>query len=95
MHKSMVVDSTTGQEIADSARTSTGTFFQIGQTDVLTRIEQRVARITMIPVGGYFAFSTTRHDLCSLTDDLHCFTTLWLLTASSMMQAGPYQSAIC
>eukprot|EP00877_Chromochloris_zofingiensis_P013401 jgi/Chrzof1/8314/Cz03g05260.t1 len=50
MHKSMVVDSTTGQEIADSARTSTGTFFQIGQTDVLTRIEQRVARITMIPV---------------------------------------------
>ncbi len=32
-------------------RTSTGTFFNMGETEIISRIEMRVALVTMIPVG--------------------------------------------
>ncbi len=43
--KSSVVDSSTGLSKDSEVRTSTGTFFAKGQTDVITRIEKRVAQV--------------------------------------------------
>ncbi len=51
MEASSVVDSSTGKSIPSQVRTSTGTFFAKGADSVISRIENRVAQVTMIPVG--------------------------------------------
>lgn len=51
MLKSSVVDNVSGKSVASTVRTSTGTFLAKGADDVVTRIEKRVAQVTMIPVG--------------------------------------------
>lgn len=48
--KSTVVDTDTGKPKDSQVRTSTGTFFQRSHDDVISRIEERVAAITMVPV---------------------------------------------
>ena len=50
MEKSAVVDNKTGKSMDSEIRTSTGTFFGKGEDDVISRIEKRVAQVTMIPV---------------------------------------------
>ncbi len=37
--------------VCAQVRTSTGTFFNKGHDEVVTRVEKRVAQVTMIPVG--------------------------------------------
>eukprot|EP00879_Flechtneria_rotunda_P002604 GHRR01002805.1.p1 GENE.GHRR01002805.1~~GHRR01002805.1.p1 ORF type:complete len:312 (+),score=60.59 GHRR01002805.1:150-1085(+) len=44
-----VVNSDTGKSERSQVRTSTGTFFNMGHDDVITRIEERVADVTMLP----------------------------------------------
>jgi prolyl 4-hydroxylase len=41
----------TGQQKYDKVRTSSGMFFSRGQNDLVKRIEDRVAMVTMLPVG--------------------------------------------
>lgn len=50
--KSSVVDNETGEERDSDVRTSSGTFFDKGADDVISRIEARVAQVTMLPVGA-------------------------------------------
>ncbi|KAI8476684.1 MAG: hypothetical protein J3K34DRAFT_400129 [Monoraphidium minutum] len=50
LEKSGVVDNETGEETDSHVRTSTGTFFDIGADEVISRIERRVAQVTMLPV---------------------------------------------
>ena len=50
MTESGVVDNDTGHSKKSEVRTSTGTFFGRGQDEVITKIEKRVAQVTMIPV---------------------------------------------
>lgn len=45
MTKSSVVDNETGKSIDSTVRTSTGTFFARGQTDVLAAVEKRIAQV--------------------------------------------------
>lgn len=40
----------TGAEEVDDIRTSSGTFFSRGQNHLITRIEERIAAWTMLPV---------------------------------------------
>eukprot|EP00877_Chromochloris_zofingiensis_P001599 jgi/Chrzof1/1143/Cz01g42060.t1 len=50
MTKSGVVDNDTGEVKDSEVRTSTGTFWDRGHDEVVTRIEKRVAQIAMVPV---------------------------------------------
>ena len=50
MTESGVVDNDTGKSKKSEVRTSTGTFFARGDDEVVTRIEKRVAAVTMIPL---------------------------------------------
>eukprot|EP00775_Hariotina_reticulata_P003984 gene3984-4237_t len=44
-------------------RTSTGTFFDNGHDDVISKIEERVAHVTMLPKGGETVFPDVASDL--------------------------------
>lgn len=47
--KSTVVDDTTGASVGHEHRTSMGTYFTLGQNDLVKKIEARIAEITGIP----------------------------------------------
>lgn len=49
MEASTVVDDATGDSVPSTVRTSSGTFLDYRQTDIVARIERRLAHITMIP----------------------------------------------
>ena len=49
VRRSTVIDSVTGESKVDPIRTSEQTFLQRGRFEVVTRIEERLARITMLP----------------------------------------------
>mmetsp|Transcript_36236 Transcript_36236/g.107015 ORF Transcript_36236/g.107015 Transcript_36236/m.107015 type:complete len:183 (+) Transcript_36236:202-750(+) len=49
MKKSEVANPVTGKSEDSTARTSTGTYFSMGEDDVISRIENRVAQVSMIP----------------------------------------------
>lgn len=51
MEASMVADNESGAAVASKVRTSTGTFFALGDDEIITRIEKRVAQVSMIPVS--------------------------------------------
>lgn len=51
MVESAVVDTTSGLSKKSKVRTSTGTFLPRGYDEVVSRIEKRVAAVTMIPIG--------------------------------------------
>jgi prolyl 4-hydroxylase len=51
VERSGVIDSKTGAPAFDPIRTSYGAFLPIGYDEVISRIEQRAAEWTMIPVG--------------------------------------------
>ena len=48
--KSTVVDDATGAHVGHEHRTSMGTYFSLGQNDLVKRIEARIAEITGTPV---------------------------------------------
>jgi prolyl 4-hydroxylase len=48
--KSMVVDDATGAHVGHEHRTSMGTYFTLGQNDLVKKIEARIAEITGTPV---------------------------------------------
>eukprot|EP01025_Chloroclados_australasicus_P050639 TRINITY_DN5845_c0_g1_i1.p1 TRINITY_DN5845_c0_g1~~TRINITY_DN5845_c0_g1_i1.p1 ORF type:complete len:309 (-),score=38.08 TRINITY_DN5845_c0_g1_i1:202-1128(-) len=50
MQKSSVVDNKTGKSVDSQVRTSTGTFFNKGEDNIISTIEQRVAQVSMLPV---------------------------------------------
>lgn len=50
MTKSTVVDNETGKSVDSTVRTSTGTFFNRGEDEVIRRIEKRIAQVSHIPV---------------------------------------------
>lgn len=50
LEKSGVVDNDTGEERDSEVRTSSGTFFDKGADEVISRVERRVAQVTMLPV---------------------------------------------
>ena len=52
MQNSTVVDSSTGKSIPSKVRTSSGTFLSKGQDEIISRIEKRVAQVTMIPLDN-------------------------------------------
>lgn len=49
MQRSTVVDSVTGASKVDPIRTSEQTFLPRSRYDLITKLEERLARITMIP----------------------------------------------
>lgn len=49
MTKSTVVDNDSGKSIPSNVRTSTGTFFSRGQDETISRIEDRLALVSMLP----------------------------------------------
>ena len=49
LKKSSVVDSNTGASVDSEVRTSSGTFLRSREDDIVTRIEKRLAHVTMIP----------------------------------------------
>lgn len=49
MAKSTVVDGSTGRSVPSEIRTSSGTFFRVGQDPIIADIERRIAEFTMIP----------------------------------------------
>lgn len=51
LHRSGVSDSLTGKEKIDLIRTSKGMFFERGHNELISRIEGRVATVTMLPAG--------------------------------------------
>lgn len=53
MEKSSVVDNDTGKSVDSEIRTSTGTFLAKGEDDIISRIEKRVAQVTMIPIENH------------------------------------------
>ncbi|KAI8463183.1 MAG: hypothetical protein J3K34DRAFT_381121 [Monoraphidium minutum] len=48
--KSTVVDTDTGKPMDSDVRTSSGTFYQRGHDDIISKIEERVAAASMMPV---------------------------------------------
>lgn len=48
--RSGVVDAGTGKSKVDDIRTSSGTFLQRGQDDIVAAVEQRIAEWTLLPV---------------------------------------------
>ena len=48
MRKSSVADNETGKSVDSQIRTSTGTFLGIGQTEIVERIEKRVAQVPVL-----------------------------------------------
>ncbi|PRW32905.1 Prolyl 4-hydroxylase subunit alpha-2 isoform A [Chlorella sorokiniana] len=52
MERSGVVDTKTGNSDISDIRTSSGTFLERGQDDVIAGIEERIARWTLLPVGN-------------------------------------------
>jgi prolyl 4-hydroxylase len=61
LHKSSVVDSDTGGSVDSNVRTSSGTFLGYRQTDVIERIEKRIATITMLPEPNQEAMQVLRY----------------------------------
>ncbi len=49
--KSAVAESKTGKSVDSHVRTSLGTFLNKDHDEIITKIERRVAQVTMIPVG--------------------------------------------
>lgn len=49
LQKSTVVDANTGGSVDSQVRTSSGTFLHSRQDDIVTRIEKRLAHVSMIP----------------------------------------------
>lgn len=52
MEVSTVVDNDTGQSQPSKVRTSTGTFFELGEDPVIDAIEKRIALVTNLPVAN-------------------------------------------
>ena len=50
MVKSFVVDNKTGKSTDSNIRTSTGMFFSKGEDDIISKVERRVAQVTMLSV---------------------------------------------
>eukprot|EP00243_Klebsormidium_subtile_P001419 TRINITY_DN1243_c0_g1_i1.p1 TRINITY_DN1243_c0_g1~~TRINITY_DN1243_c0_g1_i1.p1 ORF type:complete len:269 (+),score=43.64 TRINITY_DN1243_c0_g1_i1:95-901(+) len=50
MKRSTVVDSKTGQSVDSTVRTSSGTFLMRGQDEIVRAVEERIAKVTFIPV---------------------------------------------
>lgn len=49
--RSDVADSVTGKQLVSNVRTSKGMFFTRNEDDIITRVEARVAAVTMLPPG--------------------------------------------
>lgn len=52
LQASTVVDNKTGKSVPSTVRTSYGTHFEKGENGVVRAIEQRIADVTMLPVGN-------------------------------------------
>lgn len=52
MAASDVVNNDSGEFELSDTRTSTGTFLEAAQDEVVARIEKRVAQVTMTPLGA-------------------------------------------
>jgi prolyl 4-hydroxylase len=52
MEVSTVVDNDSGQSMPSKVRTSTGTFFELGEDPVIEAIERRIALVTNLPVDN-------------------------------------------
>ena len=50
MQKSTVVDSATGKSKDSDVRTSLGSYFPRGHDEIIKKIENRVAQVSMLPV---------------------------------------------
>mmetsp|Transcript_24886 Transcript_24886/g.59226 ORF Transcript_24886/g.59226 Transcript_24886/m.59226 type:complete len:230 (+) Transcript_24886:107-796(+) len=51
LKESLVVNSTSGESYKSDVRTSSNTFFSLGEDEVIERIERRIAAVTHIPVS--------------------------------------------
>lgn len=61
MTKSAVVDNDTGKSKDSEVRTSTGTFFQKGLDPIISKIEKRIAQVTMVPVENQEGLQILRY----------------------------------
>ena len=50
MSRSVVIDSQTGNLSVNAARTSSGTFFRLNETELITRLERRIAEVMNCPI---------------------------------------------
>lgn len=50
MARSMVIDPQTGMASVDNARTSSGTFFRHNESEIITRLDRRIAEVMNCPI---------------------------------------------
>eukprot|EP00798_Chlamydomonas_sp_ICE-L_P028071 gene28069-31175_t len=61
--KSVVVDAKTGKNVESDIRTSSGTFLELNQDPVITKLEKRVAQISLIPQENQEGFQVLHYEL--------------------------------
>lgn len=62
LSKSTVVDDKTGGSTTTAGRTSEGSYFPRGANDIVKRIENRVAQVSMLPVENQEAMQTLKYE---------------------------------
>jgi hypothetical protein len=63
VHRSGVADANTGASLTSDIRTSSGMFYSRGQTELIRRIEERIARWTMLPAGNGEGIQVLRYEV--------------------------------
>ncbi len=63
MRRSGVADANTGASLTSEIRTSSGMFYNRGQTELIRRIEDRIARWTMLPAGNGEGMQVLRYEV--------------------------------
>ncbi|KAG1663378.1 hypothetical protein FOA52_007115 [Chlamydomonas sp. UWO 241] len=71
LHKSGVVDAVTGVAQTSKVRTSSGAAFGVGQTPTVSRIEDRLSRLTMTSVGQGEGLQILRYERGEKYDPHH------------------------
>jgi hypothetical protein len=63
IRRSGVADANTGASLTSNIRTSSGMFYSRGQTQLINKIEERIARWTMLPAGNGEGIQVLRYEV--------------------------------
>jgi hypothetical protein len=74
VHVLQVVDTETGEFKVDKVRTSSGFFLKRGQTEVVKRLEHRIAEWTRLPVVNGEPLHVLRYQVRSMSLNVVCQT---------------------
>lgn len=74
VHVLQVVDTETGEFKVDKVRTSSGFFLKRGQTEIVKRLEHRIAEWTRLPVVNGEPLHVLRYQVRSMSRSVACQT---------------------